>query len=160
MKKISVNKKIAGLAAVAVIISTASTASIAWAHGGATGIVKERMDLMSAIGKKMKMVASMVKGETEFDGSEISKAAAQMSEHAGKINKLFPEGSLQMHSEALPTIWTNWDRFTQLSDDLVVEAKKLSEVASSGDKRAVMMQFANTGKVCSTCHTDFRKKED
>jgi cytochrome c556 len=156
MKKLSIKAKIAGLSAI--IVVSATTAVLA--HGGAMGIVKERMDLMSAIGKNMKAVAAMVKGETTFDAAVIETSAKSMAEHSTKINALFPKGSMDKPTEALPTIWEDWDRFAQLSNDLETEATKLGEVATTGDKRAVMMQFAKTGKVCSTCHTDFRVKKD
>lgn len=156
MKKIPMTTKILALSAVVVVSATTAV----FAHGGAMGIVKERMDLMSAIGKNMKSVAAMVKGQADFDPIAIETSAKSMAEHATKINDLFPKGSLKKPSEALPSVWEDWDRFSKLSKDLETEATKLGEVAGSGDKRAVMLQFANTGKVCSTCHTDFRVKKD
>lgn len=148
--------KLTALTAAGVIALT----SIVYAHGGATGIVKERMDLMGAIGKNMKAIAAMVKGEAEFDAAAISKAAASISDHSTKINGLFPKDSLMKPTEALPSIWQDWDTFSKLSDDLVVQAGKLSETAKGGDKRAIMMEFAKTGKLCSACHTDFRLKKE
>ena len=156
MKKFSLKTKIATLSAVIAVSATTAV----FAHGGAMGIVKERMDLMSAIGKNMKSVAAMVKGEAKFDPTAIETSAKSMAEHSTKINDLFPKGSLDKPTEALPSIWEDWDRFAQLSKDLETEANKLAEVATSGDKRAVMMQFAKIGKVCSTCHTNFRIKKD
>ena len=156
MKKFSLKTKIATLSAVIAVSATTAV----FAHGGAMGIVKERMDLMSAIGKNMKSVGAMVKGEIKFDPAAIETSAKSIAEHSTKINALFPKGSLDKPTEALPSIWEDWDRFTQLNKELETEANKLAEVAISGDKRAVMMQFAKTGKVCSTCHTDFRIKKD
>lgn len=137
-----------------------SAASLTWAHGGATGIVKERMELMMVIGKNMKGIAAMVKGEVAFDAKTVEKSAMVISDHAMKINGMFPKGSLDKPTEALPAIWEDWERFSKLSDNLVSEAKTLAEAAASGEKRAVMVQFAKTGKVCSACHTDFRVKKD
>ncbi|WP_417793976.1 c-type cytochrome [Terasakiella pusilla] len=156
MKKFSLKTKVTALSAVIAISATTA----AFAHGGAMGVVKERMDLMSAIGKNMKSVASIVKGDAKFDPTAIEASAKSMAEHSTKINDLFPKGSLEKPTEALPSIWEDWGRFAQLSKDLETEANKLAEVAISGDKRAIMMQFAQTGKVCSTCHTNFRIKKD
>ncbi|WP_417832666.1 c-type cytochrome [Terasakiella sp.] len=156
MKKLSLKIKITVLSAVIVISATTAV----FAHGGAMGVVKERMDLMSAIGKNMKSVASMVKGDAKFDPTAIEASAKSMAEQSTKINDLFPKGSLEKPTEALPSIWEDWGRFAQLSKDLETETNKLAEIATSGDKRAIMMQFAQTGKVCSTCHTNFRLKKD
>ncbi len=156
MKKKSFKTKVLTLSAVI----TVSATTVVFAHGGAMGVVKERMDLMSAIGKNMKSVAAMVKGEVKFDPAAIESSAKSIAEHSTKVNDLFPKGSLDKPTEALPAIWEDWDRFTQLSKNLETETNKLAEVAASGDKRAVMMQFAKTGKICSTCHTDFRLKKD
>ncbi|WP_417784461.1 c-type cytochrome [Terasakiella pusilla] len=156
MKKLSLKTKITVLSAVIVISATTAV----FAHGGAMGVVKERMDLMSAIGKNMKSVASMVKGDAKFDPTAIEASAKSMAEHSTKINDLFPKGSLEKPTEALPSIWEDWGRFAQLSKDLETETNKLAEIATSGDKRAIIMQFAQTGKVCSTCHTNFRIKKD
>ena len=156
MKKLSLKTRVTALSA---IIAVSATTAV-FAHGGAMGVVKERMDLMSAIGKNMKSVASMVKGDAKFDPTAIEASAKSMAEHSTKINDLFPKGSLEKPTEALPSIWEDWGRFAQLSKDLETEANKLAEVAISGDKRAIMMQFAQTGKVRSTCHTNFRIKKD
>jgi len=156
MKKLSLKTRVTALSA---IIAVSATTAV-FAHGGAMGVVKERMDLMSAIGKNMKSVASMVKGDAKFDPTAIEASAKSMAEHSTKINDLFPKGSLEKPTEALPSIWEDWGRFAQLSKDLETETNKLAEIATSGDKRAIMMQFAQTGKVCSTCHTNFRIKKD
>jgi len=149
-------KKISLIAATALLVSS----TIVWAHGGAEGVVKERMDLMSDIGKDMKKIAAMVKGESEFDAKTIGASAKKIAEHAGEITELFPKGTTHKPSEALPAIWDQWERFSSLAKDLETEASSLSKVTEGGDKRAIMMQFAKTGKVCSTCHTDFRLKKD
>lgn len=156
MKKKSFKTKALTISAVI----TVSATTVVFAHGGAMGVVKERMDLMSTIGKNMKFIAAMVKGETKFDPVAVETSAKSMAEHSRKINDLFPKDSLDKPTEALPSIWKDWDRFAQLSKSLETESNKLAEVAASGDKPAVMMQFAKTGKVCSTCHTDFRLKKD
>jgi len=143
--------------AVAIVIAMTS---LAYAHGGAKGVVKERMDLMSDIGKKMKSIAAMVKGEAEFNPASIETSAKAIAEHSGKINALFPKSTPMKPSEALPAIWQDWDGFSKLSDELGVQASKLAETAKGADKRAIMMEFAKTGKICSTCHTDFRLKKD
>ena len=130
------------------------------AHSGAKGIVKERMDIMQNIGKGMKKVGAMVKGKEPFEPETIGSQAKAISEASPGIPDLFPEGSLPMVSEALPAIWEEWDQFSSLVVKMEEEASKLQEAAETGDRRTITMQFAKLGKVCSGCHTDYRKKKE
>jgi hypothetical protein len=43
----------------------------AFAHDGATGIVKERMDAMLTLGSTMKSLLKIVKGRVKFDASKV-----------------------------------------------------------------------------------------
>ena len=98
---------------VVVILSLAGTAL---AHSGATGVVKERMEAMEALGKAMKALKAAV---PERDAPVIAGNGAIIATHAGtRMTGLFPEGSLQHPSEARPEIWTDPARFTALADRL------------------------------------------
>ena len=55
------------LSKAALILCCAFTTSIAFSHGGATGIVKERMDAMGNMAEATKLVADMYKGKSEFN---------------------------------------------------------------------------------------------
>ncbi|MCP4407303.1 MAG: cytochrome c, partial [Gammaproteobacteria bacterium] len=46
------------------------------AHGGATAIVKERMDAMSAISKAMKTISQMMQGKEPYDAAAVRLNAA------------------------------------------------------------------------------------
>ena len=88
----------------AAIVAT-STALTAFAHGGATGIVKDRMDAMADMGKAVKAVTPMMRGEIDYDADVVRRAAATFSRHAGdSMTELFPEGSGGMPSEAKDAI--------------------------------------------------------
>lgn len=130
------------------------------AHGGATGVVKERMELMKSMGDRMKKMGAMVKGKVTFDSASIAVNAQEIKQAAPEINNLFPEGSTQKPSEALPRIWEEREQFDALTLSMIKEAGKLRDVATAGDRRSVMVQFVKLGKTCSACHTDFRKKQE
>ena len=130
------------------------------AHGGATGVVKERMELMKSMGDRMKKMGDMVKGKVAFDSASIAASAEEIKQAAPDINHLFPEGSIDKPSEALPRIWEDREKFDELTETMIQEAAKLSDVATAGDKRSIMIQFTKLGKTCSSCHTDFRKKQE
>ncbi len=90
-------------------IVASSTALTAFAHGGATGIVKDRMDAMAEMGKAVKAVTPMMRGEAAYDADVLRQAAATFSRHAGEaMTQLFPEGTGGAPSEAKETVWTQW----------------------------------------------------
>ncbi len=155
---ISKNGKISLVLAAVLGVASIFTINDGWAHGGATGIVKERMESMKSMGKAMKGVAAMVKGEAPMDDKKISEYAAALKSGATHIPKMFPKGSNEGPSEALPNIWQEWDRFEGLALQLQKDADMLAN-ASSGDPRSVKIGFAKVGKGCKDCHSDFRKKK-
>jgi cytochrome c556 len=85
--------------------------SFAFAHEGATGVIKERMDLMKGQQKQMKLIGEMAKGKKKFDAPKAAAAARDLSKSTQKIPDLFPEGSNGHPSEALDAVWKEWDRF-------------------------------------------------
>lgn len=126
----------------------------AFAHSGATGIVMERMEGMSALGKAMKALAGEAKSDAP-DPAVIAEAAAMLKAEAGEtMLARFPEGSLQPASEALPMIWEEWDRFSDLANELTVRAEAL--VSGEGP---FPDRFKAVIETCAACHEDFRQKK-
>jgi cytochrome c556 len=115
----------------AVVACLAGTAALT--HGGATGIVKERMDGMGVMGKAIKQLALMMQGQTEYDANVIRNAAENLGQHSGQnLTKLFPEGTGGKPSEAKSEIWENWDSFAKIADELEQYSKALSLAADNG----------------------------
>lgn len=142
-----------------ILIILMSFMNQSFAHQGATGVVKERMDLMSAIGKDMKEVKKMLKGESAYDKEQMSLRILSIQKSAHKVNQLFPKGSLKHPSEAKRSIWKNWDEFTGITEKLIRDSTKLSQVAETDDKRKIMKQFVTVAKNCRSCHKSFREKK-
>ncbi|HUU25822.1 MAG TPA: cytochrome c [Methyloceanibacter sp.] len=132
---------------------------LALAHKGATGVVKERMDLMDSQKDAMKILGLMAKGKTPFDAAKAAAAAKDIETTAAKIPELFPEGSSGGHSEAKPEVWTKWDEFTGDAEALQAAAKTLTTVLDAGspDWKA---DFQKVTDACKTCHKTFRAEKD
>ena len=110
-----------------------SAASFVWAHGSATGIVKERMDGMVAMSKATKAITPMMRGNVEYNAEAIRDYARTIEEHAGEaMTKLFPEGSGGMPSEAKDDVWTDWEQFEVLAMQLANLGKGLAQAAENG----------------------------
>ncbi len=120
------------LAVLAAVALGSATALVASAHEGATGIVGERMRAMEEVGDAMKVITAMFRGQTDYDADVVSEAAEVIAGHGGEqLTRLFPDGSLDHPTEALPTIWQDWDRFESLARDLSVFAGTLSAAADN-----------------------------
>ena len=109
------------------------TAGVALAHGGATGIVKERMDGMIAMQKAVKAITPIMRGNAEYDAEAVRSFAVVVEKHSGEaMTKLFPEGTGGKPSEAKNEVWSDWEGFEALAMDLEIMGRALSEAADNG----------------------------
>ena len=90
------------------------------------------MDLMGELGKSMKGLGAIMKGERPYDPAKVTEYAKHIGKHGGdRMTSLFPEGSTQMPTEALPSVWSDWESFKKLAEELTVSAKLLEEAADN-----------------------------
>jgi cytochrome c556 len=146
------------LIALAALIFVVSV-PLALAHKGATGVVKERMDLMKRQKDDMKVIGLMAKGKVKFDAAKAAEAARDIELTAKKIHELFPEGTDGHPSEAKPDIWTRWDDFSGDADALQAAAKALATALETG-AAGWKGDFKGVIDACKTCHKSFRAEKD
>ena len=99
--------------------------------------------------------------------TEYPQALDQVQSHAQAIQAdvehtvaLFPEGSSQPASAALPAVWSDQAGFKTAAQKADQLAGKLIEASKGGDAKAMLAAFADLGKNgCGGCHETFRKKE-
>jgi cytochrome c556 len=144
-------------AIIAAVVGLATFTTLALAHEGATGVVKERMDLMKDQQKDLKLIGDMAKGKTAFDAAKAAAAARDLGTTSKKIPDLFPAGSNGHPSDALPAVWQDWNKFTGNAKDLESIANELtSSLDGSGDWRPLLGKVSDA---CKSCHETFRAKE-
>ncbi len=135
----------------------------AFAHGDATGIVKERMHGMMAMSKALKSVADMFKGKTEFNAQGVEEAADIVLQHTSNIEKLFPDTEASRNGKgtgAIPAIWEDREGFLAIATELEKRATELKKVAASGNQDQIRASFGVMAKSCGACHQDYRKKKE
>ena len=144
---------------VALFLLLAPATSYALAHEGATGVVKERMDLMKGQAKQMKLIGDMAKGKKKFDAAKAAAAAHDLGATTKNIPDLFPEGSNKHPSEALDAVWKEWDRFKGDAHDAEAAANALETAlqASGQDWKAAFKKMTDA---CKACHESFRAEEE
>ncbi|MEK9722941.1 MAG: hypothetical protein VW405_05580 [Rhodospirillaceae bacterium] len=77
MMRTAIRDKGRGIVFAALVALAAALPAGAPAHEGATGVVKERMELMEDLGRALKALAPMVKGQAPFDAARV-KAYARL----------------------------------------------------------------------------------
>ena len=128
--------------------------TVSFAHDGAEGVVKERMDRFKENKKAMKAI----KGNLAGDTAVIAQKASEIEAWAKDMVNFFPEGSTQPPSEALPAIWKEFDRFIDLARANEKAAANLKNLAQSGaDTSALSGAFRSLGKTCKDCHNDYKE---
>jgi len=125
-----------------------------WAHSGATGIVKERMDNFKESKASMKLLKKAVRNK-DFD--VIVKEAGSIHRWAEKLTTYFPEGSNPHPSEALDLIWKEIDRFELRAVDQLEASGRLRQAGMERDSEAAASDFSELGKSCKACHNDYRE---
>ena len=128
--------------------------TVSFAHEGAEGVVKERMDRF----KENKEAMKAIKGNLAGDTAVIAQKASEIEAWAKEMVNFFPEGSTQPPSEALPAIWKEFDRFTDLARANEKAAANLKNLAQSrADTSALSGAFRSLGKTCKDCHNDYKE---
>lgn len=149
-----------GLLQSALVVSLLGVASPATqAEIGVQAAIDFRESIMTTFKWYMGPMGAMTKGKIPFD-SALFKSRADGLVNATRLDLAegYPEGSVS-DSEAKPEIWENWDQFLGKIESLREEAAKLQQVAATGDEAAMKAQFGKTGKVCGSCHKQFRSKK-
>lgn len=126
------------------------------AHEHASGIVKERMDMMEAMAKNMKAIGARIKAKRDVEA--IKKEALALQAHAPHIPHLFPPGSTQPPTEAKPAIWRNFADFEAKAKALESASAKLANSAPN-NLEAVTIQVRAVAETCSGCHDLYRAKK-
>ena len=140
-----------------VILAFAFTAiGASLAHEGATGLIAERMAVMTNIGRELKAIADLLAG-SELDIATLAQHAEVLHENCHKVQNMFPLGSFDHHSHALPTIWEKPEEFADKMRQPHRATEKLTAIVASGDRAMIMASFEAVRDTCRGCHETFRK---
>ena len=134
-----------------ILLAVPTTLSLA--HSGATGIVKERMDMFKKNQGNLKAIKSHIGSE---DYGSIVKLADEIRDWAVKMPEYFPEGSNEKPSEASPAIWADFDGFKNAAMKNETAAKQLIDAAKAENQEAVVDGFKAVATSCKSCHQSYK----
>ena len=135
------------------LIIVYGTVSFADSHG----IIKYRQNVMKSVSGHMGAIVDILKNGLPLE-EHIVDHARSMLQISRMTLSMFPEGSGKGRTKSKQVIWEQWSEFESAASDFERESIKLVEVAQSGDMEALSKQVRATGKTCSGCHRNFRKR--
>jgi len=133
-----------------------AAASSSPAHDHATGVVKERMESMETMGKRLKAIRDRVKAKRDL--AAVKADAEVIKELAPHVTHLFPAGSTDAPTQATRAVWQNWPDFEKKAKSLETEITKLVET-NADDRAAVASQVLAVSQSCTNCHEKYRTKK-
>ena len=93
-------------------------------------------------------------GEGNF--AFVEAEALKLAKWADMMPDFFPAGSDS--PKASPSIWTEFDTFTQLSADFGAAARALADAAQTEDANMVKAKLGAVGQTCKSCHRSYRSR--
>jgi cytochrome c556 len=119
-------------------------------------VIKDRKEHFKAMGKAVKPVSGMFKGEEPFELAKVQAALKVIKEKAAILPTLFPDDAKTGEdTEALPVIWekkTDFEpRFKKLADSAAAAETAITDEETFPDAWKTVMGN------CSGCHKEFRK---
>ena len=135
----------------------AATAAVA-ADKEAKGIVAVRQNAMDANGGHVGAIKAILTEYPQAINLVVPHAEA-IAAVALTVPDMFPKGSDQPPTNALPAVWEKPDEFKAAAQKAHDLAQKLAETAQGGDVQATLAAFGALGKEgCGGCHETFKKR--
>lgn len=137
-----------------VVVAPLMVSTTLWAHSGATGIVKERMDQFEDSKASMKLLKKAVRAN---DFGAIANEAMAIQRWAVQLTDYFPKNSNQHPSEALDRIWQEFEKFEARADSQVEASARLHQAGINRDAKGAANALSDLAQACKGCHDDYRE---
>ena len=138
---------------VLIITFLVSSSTNSFAHEGATGIVKERMEKFKV---SKSIMQEINKSFTNKDFKKIKKNASILKTWGVEMENYFPEGSNGKPSQANDRIWLEPELFKMAIMNFTQSSINLLKTADEKDLNNVIQAFRQLADTCKGCHKKFR----
>ena len=148
-KGFSMRKLVLGLGLVLLTVSSAQT------HDQEVhGVIKQRHEIMTAIGGHMRYLGGIMRGRAEFDPERVNEIGAEISASATEFTTLFPDESQgDPQSKAGPAIFTDREGFEAMAARLAKAGVTLAAMEDDENFSAALSELSGT---CQACHDAYR----
>ena len=117
-------------------------------------IIQARMMAMKEIAQCLKTLSQINRGMKPFDLNEIKELLKKIEDHSAEVPDLFRIYATDPFTEAASEIWSNFNDFTILAEDMkIVASQSLSTVRTQEQIGDIIKDF---GKTCKSCHSKYR----
>jgi cytochrome c556 len=151
-------KKRSILAAGLVAALSAGIAGQALAQAKPDVLVKQRQAVMTLQAKYLGPLVGVAQGRVPYNAAMVQRNAGFLDNLSRMPWDGFDPSTKGEKSRALPAVWDNNAKFKENAARLENETSKLVTLSKGGDEAAVKAQIGAIGKVCGSCHDDFRSK--
>lgn len=138
-------KKAFAITALAMLTATAAVAQ---------DVIAQRKALMRAQGAATAPIGRMMSGAEPFDAAKVQAALDAYLATTKSFGALFPAGSEQGQTRALPAIFQERDKFNAAVAKF--ETDSTAAKASIKDEASLKAEMPKVLANCGTCHTAFR----
>lgn len=116
--------------------------------------IKYRQNIFKVVGGHMGGMGTILKSGVYPD--DFAYHAKSIAAVASIVPTVFPAGSGDGKTEALPDIWSEPEEFQAALDKFLTAAADMGEVADSGDMGAIGGAMKALGGACKNCHDNFK----
>ena len=119
--------------------------------------IKDRRENRKEVGDLAKQIKAVV--DASGPAASIVEPVKKIVALEADFEKLFPPGSDQGDTKALPAVWSDRSGFETASHNLTTQATKLAAAAAAGKSPdEIKAAFGDLGKACGGCHNSYRAK--
>jgi|TARA_B100000959_G_C14564032_1_gene452951 cytochrome c556 len=124
----------------------------------AAGEIKYRQGVMEVAGGHMNSLVAILRGRVHIN--DVKFHAKGIANLATLVPEVFPKGSGDGKTDALPSVWEKPEAFKTAMDRFTDAAANIAGAAESGDMSKIGPAMTALGDSCKGCHEDFRAEHD
>lgn len=133
---------------------------VAAAAADVQNAIDYRKDVMLSMAAHISALTELLTGDLELDENHVEAQATSLGLNAQLVSSLFPPGSDEGDTSALPGIWQRPEQFLNRAEAAEREGRNLVAAAGSGDREFMVQSLKRLADACRDCHRDFRLEEE
>ena len=120
--------------------------------------VHTRQEIFKNIGKEMKALGAIAKGDVESDRAQLVDSATQMRVLSSEPWAYFGQETAVARTkhEAKSVIWADPAGFRNAQQNFILAAQELSLISAKGTPEQVRAKIDALGATCGACHKQFK----